>query len=275
MNPPDTEIGAPRLSISVASAPPLVPQWLRRSLVPLLLLAVWEAAAQTGIIDTRILADPSSVVATAGELIANGDLQSNLAASVTRAMIGLALGTVFGVAAALLSGLWRTGEDLIDTTLQMLRPLPALALIPLFILWFGVDEAPKLILIAYATFFPVYLNTFKGIRSIDAKLVEAAAVLGLTRWQLVGQVVAPSALPSFFTGFRFSLSVSWLVLVVTEQLNARSGLGFMMTEAQQYFRNDIIVLGLVVYGLLGLASDQLVSLLERRVLRWQRNFAGA
>jgi sulfonate transport system permease protein len=182
---------------------------------------------------------------------------------------------VFGVAAALLSGLWRTGEDLIDTTLQMLRPLPALALIPLFILWFGVDEAPKLILIAYATFFPVYLNTFKGIRSIDAKLVEAAAVLGLTRWQLVGQVVAPSALPSFFTGFRFSLSVSWLVLVVTEQLNARSGLGFMMTEAQQYFRNDIIVLGLVVYGLLGLASDQLVSLLERRVLRWQRNFAGA
>ncbi|MGW0042571.1 ABC transporter permease [Rhodococcus sp. NPDC003348] len=275
MSEATSEIGAPRLSISVTPTPPVVPQWLRRSIVPVVLLALWELAARTGLIDTRLLAAPSSVVTTAGELLASGDLQSNLATSVARALVGLTIGTVFGVGAALLSGLWRTGEDLLDTTLQMLRPLPALALIPLFILWFGVDEAPKLILIAYATFFPVYLNTFKGIRSIDAKLVEAAAVLGLNRWELIRQVVTPSALPSFFTGFRFSLSVSWLVLVVTEQLNARSGLGFMMTEAQQYFRNDIIVLGLVIYGFLGLASDQLVSLIERRVLRWQRTFAGA
>jgi sulfonate transport system permease protein len=269
------DIGPPRLPLDIATRPSRVPTFVRRCVGPLLLLVVWELATRHGIINRTILAPPSTVPGTAWDLWSDGSLPRNLLASVRRAMTGLAIGTTLGVVAATVAGLWRFGEDTIDTTLQLLRPMPALALMPLLVMWFGLGETPKLVIIAYATFFPVYLNVFQGYRNVDMKLVESAAAFGLDRKRLVASVLLPSAASSFFVGFRFSLSVSWLVLVFTEQLNARDGLGYLMIQAQLYFRNQIIVLVLVIYAVLGLVSDQVVKAIERKVLSWRRTYQGS
>jgi sulfonate transport system permease protein len=270
-----TPIAPPRLKLEIAPRRSRVPGVVRKLIGPALFLIAWEIATRTDVIDSTILAPPSGVLSTARDLISDGTLQSNLFASVRRALTGLAIGTSFGVVTALVAGLWRIGEDTIDTTLQLLRPLPALALMPLFVMWFGLGETPKLLIIAYATFFPVYLNTFQGVRNVDQKLVESAAAFDLSRFRLVRDVMLPSAASSFFVGLRFSTSVSWLVLVFSEQINARDGLGYLMIQAQQYFRNEVIVLVLVIYGALGVTSDQTIKFVERRFLRWQRTFKGA
>lgn len=152
--------------------------------------------------------------------------------------------------------------------------MPVLGLLPLIIIWFGIGEAPKIALVAIGTAFPIYLNTYAGIRGVDAKLVEAATTFGVSRWALVRHVIVPGAVPNFLVGLRFSLTGAWLIMIVAEQVNARSGLGFLTNEARTWFRTDIIVLCLVIYGLLGLLSDAIVRLLERRLLGWRRGFVG-
>jgi sulfonate transport system permease protein len=209
------------------------------------------------------------------ELGKDGELADNLLASLQRVVEGLAVGVSLGVALAVLAGLFRLGEELVDSTMQILRALPALGLLPLVIIWFGVGEEPKVVLVAFATAFPVYVNTYAGIRGVEQKLVESARVLGLGRAALVRHVVLPGAVPGFLVGLRFALTSAWLVMIIAEQLNATSGIGYLMNQAQAWYRTDIIVLGLLIYGLLGLAADALVRLLERRLLVWRRGFDGA
>ncbi len=244
----------------------------RRWVSPLVLLALWEIGARTGIIPPRVLAAPSAVASTFWDLAASGQLAANLWVSFLRVAAGLALGVVTGSTLALAAGLSRIGEAAVDPPIQMLRTLPVLALSPLFIVWFGIDEAPKVLLIALAVTFPVYLNLFNGIRAVDPKLVEAARSFGVTGAQLIAEVILPAALPSFLLGLRFALSVAVLVLVVAEQINAQAGLGYLINNARDFMRTDIIVVCLVIYALLGLGADALVRAIERRALAWRPSF---
>jgi sulfonate transport system permease protein len=247
---------------------------LRRAIGPLAIVVLWQLASSTGLVSTRVLAAPTTVLESAWTLLSTGELQNHLWVSLGRVSRGLAIGVSSGLVLALLSGLFRWGEDLLDPPIQMLRTLPVLALVPLFILWFGIGETPKVALVALGTLFPVYLNTFAGIRGIDDKLVEAASTISLGRLDLIWHVILPGALPSALVGVRYSLGVAWLILVISEQINATAGIGYLMTNAREFLRTDVIVVGLVVYGLLGLSTDALVRALERRVLAWRVAFAG-
>jgi len=244
----------------------------RRWLSPLFILALWEMGARTGLVPPRVLAAPSIVAGSFWTLAVSGELFTHLAVSFVRAGMGLIAGVFAGGGLALLAGLSRLGEDVIDPPIQMLRTLPVLALSPLFIVWLGIDEAPKVALIALAVTFPIYLNLFSGIRSVDPKLVEAARSFGVTGFNLITQVILPGALPSFLLGLRFALAVAVLVLVVAEQINAQAGLGYLINNARDFLRTDIIVVCLVIYALLGLGADGLVRLIERRALAWRPAF---
>jgi len=262
------EARPPRRRLGLAASDPL--GWL---LGPAVLLFVWTLGAYTGAIDPRILPAPWTAVATARELVAEGRLQANLAISAWRAIQGLAIGAALGAGLALVSGLTLLGGYLIDGVVQMKRALPILALIPLLILWLGIGETMKVTIIAIAVFIPVYLNTHTALRAIETRYVELAETLRLSRAAFARQVVLPGALPGFLLGLRFGVTNAWLALVVVEQLNATSGIGYMMNLARTYAETDVIVVGLVLYAILGLASDQAVRALERRLLGWRRTFA--
>ncbi|MCW5252598.1 ABC transporter permease [Streptomyces sp. SHP 1-2] len=241
---------------------------------PVLLLALWAAGTGLGLVDVRSLPAPWTVAATAGDLIDNGKLPSHLATSAQRALLGLLFGTVSGLLLALVSGLSRIGEAVIDGPVQIKRAIPSLALIPLLILWFGIGETMKVVTIALGVFVPVYIHTHSGLRSIDGRYAELAETVRLGRLAFVRHVVLPGALPGFLLGMRFAVTAAWLALVVVEQVNATSGIGYMMELARTYGQTDVIIVGLVVYGLLGLVSDALVRLVERRALSWRRTLAG-
>ena len=241
----------------------------QRWMSPLVLIALWELGARTGVIPAHVLAAPSAVIATAWSMLASGELPLNMLVSLGRAMAGLAIGTVLGTVLAVVAGLTRGGENAVDPPVQMLRTLPSLALTPLFIVWFGISETPKIALIALGTTFPIYLNLDGGIRGVDPKLVEAARSFGLRGWDLVSQVILPGALPSFLLGLRFALAGSWLILVVAEQINASAGLGYLINNARDFSRTDVIVVCLVIYALLGLGADAVVRAIERRALAWR------
>ena len=240
------------------------------ALGPLLLLVLWTVASATGLLSPDTLSPPWTVVATAAELTGDGRLPSNLVTSVQRAAIALVAGVAVGVVLALVSGLSRAGEALIDGPVQIKRAIPTLALIPLAIIWFGIGEQMKIIVIAASVFVPVYLNTHAALRGVDARYVELAETVRLSRASFVRRVALPGALPGFFTGLRLAVTISWLALVVVEQVNATSGIGYLMTQARTYGQTDIIVVGLVVYAVFGLVSDTAVRLVERRALAWRR-----
>jgi len=252
-----------------------MPRPVRRLLGPLVVVAVWHLASVIGLLPPEILAGPGTVVASAAKLWHSGELQAAILASLRRAFFGLALGGSVGVGLAILSGLFRLGEDLIDSVMQMLRTVPSVALIPLLIIWFGIGEEPKVALIAIATAFPLYINVYAGIRNIDQSLVEAGRTLGLSGVSLVRHVILPGALPNALVGFRYSLAVSWLALVFGEQVNATEGIGYLMNSAREFFQTDVVVVCLAVYALLGLGVDALVRLLERLLLSWRPAFSGA
>ncbi|MBF6078319.1 ABC transporter permease [Nocardia beijingensis] len=237
---------------------------------PLLLIAAWVAGSATGTLDPETLPAPWTVAETAGDLLADGRLQSNLLTSVQRAAIGLGLGVAIGLVLALLAGLSRVGEALVDGPIQIKRAIPTLALIPLFIVWFGIGEEMKLVVITTSVAIPIYLNTHAHLRSVDARYVELAQTVGLSRWEFIRRIALPGSLPGFFTGLRLAVTISWLALVVVEQVNATSGIGYLMTQARTYGQIDIIVVGLVIYGLLGLFGDLLVRAAERRALSWRQ-----
>lgn len=262
----DDRLGTPVPTTSGGRKQPL---WFGRLLGPLVLLVAWAVATNVGLIDSRTLASPQQVASAATTLLEEGSLQANLLISLQRAMTGLLIGVVVGVVLALLSGLSRVGEYLLDANLQILRSMPILALVPLAIVWFGIGEEVKILLVALGVMFPIYLNTNAAIKGVDSKYVDLAATVGLGRAALVRSVILPGALPGFFTGLRFSVAIAWLVLVVSEQINASSGIGYLMTQARGLGQTDVIMVGLVVYGLLGLTSDTLVRFVERRALTWR------
>ncbi|MEV6429746.1 ABC transporter permease [Nocardia sp. NPDC051463] len=240
---------------------------------PLLLVAAWVIGAASGALDPETLPAPWTVAETAGDLISDGRLQSNLLTSVERAGVGLGLGVVIGVVLALVAGLSRIGEALVDGPIQIKRAIPTLALIPLFIVWFGIGEEMKQLVITTSVAIPIYLNTHAQLRSVDSRYVELAATVGLSRWGFVRRIALPGSLPGFFTGLRLAVTISWLALVVVEQVNATSGIGYLMTQARTYGQIDVIVVGLVIYGLLGLFGDITVRAVERRALSWRQTLA--
>jgi sulfonate transport system permease protein len=251
-----------------------LPRSVRRFGGPLLLVAAWQLLSSFGVVDERTLAAPWTVLQAGWELIEAGELHEHILVSFRRAMLGVTIGVTVGVALAVVAGLFRLGEDLVDSSMQVLRSVPVLGLLPLVIIWFGIGEQPKVALVAIGTMFPIYINTYAGIRGVDVKLVETATTFGVSKRGLVRHVVIPGAVPNFLVGLRFALTGAWLILIVAEQINARSGLGFLINEGRTWFRTDIIVLGLAIYGVLGLATDYFVRFLERRLLSWRRGFEG-
>ncbi|MDT0439210.1 MULTISPECIES: ABC transporter permease [Streptomyces] len=251
-----------------------IPRWLRRTTGPLLLVAVWQLLSSTGVLSTDVLASPGRIARVAADLIDDGSLASAMGTSLRRVALGLLLGILIGGGLALLSGLFKVGEDLVDAPVQMLRTVPFVGLIPLFIIWFGIGETPKVAVITLGVTFPLYLNVYAAIRGVDAGLVEAGESLGLTRRGLVRHVVLPAALPGALTGLRYALGVAWLALVFAEQINADAGIGFLMVQARDFLRTDVIVVCLIVYAFLGLLADFLVRSLERLLLRWRPTFTG-
>jgi sulfonate transport system permease protein len=266
-----------------AAPPPLAPRPRRRrrlgpgptsartlAVGPLLLLVAWTVGSAAGVIEPETLSPPWTVVATFGELVADGRLQSNLLTSVQRAVVALVAGVVVGVVLALIAGLTRVGEAVIDGPVQIKRAIPTLALIPLAIVWFGIGEEMKIIVIALSVLVPVYINTHAALRGVDARYVELAESVRLSRTAFVRRVALPGALPGFFVGLRLAVTVSWTALVVVEQVNATSGIGYLMTQARTYGQTEIIVVGLVVYAVFGFVSDLAVRAVERRALSWRR-----
>lgn len=237
-------------------------------LVPLATVLVWEAAARLGWLSSRILPAPGAVLEAAWALARSGELWQHVRVSALRALVGLVVGAGAGLALGLLNGLSRTAETLLDTSLQMLRNIPVLALIPLVILWFGIDESAKLVLLAVGVFFPMYINTLHGVRAVDPALIEMGRSYGLRGWALFRQVILPGALPSMLVGLRFSLGLVWVILIVTETISARSGIGYMTMNAREFLQTDVVLLGIVLYALLGKGADLVARALERRLLRW-------
>jgi sulfonate transport system permease protein len=250
----------------------LVPRNAIGWLVPVALLLWWEAASRFGALPTTILPAPSDVIAASWRLLQSGELARNIGVSTLRALSGFAVGGSIGLALGLANGLSRVSERMTDTTLQMIRNVPHLALIPLVILWFGIDEEAKLFLVALGVFFPIYVNTMLGIRGVDPQLIEMGRTYGMTRWTLFRRVILPASLPSIFVGLRYALGIMWLTLIVAETISASSGLGYMAMQAREFLLVDVVVLSIVIYALLGKLADSIARLLERVSLQWHPGF---
>jgi len=220
----------------------------------------------------RVLPAPSEVVLAGWKLLLSGELARNMWVSFWRAMVGFIIGGGIGFAFGLANGLSKRCDDVFDSTLQMVRNIPHLALIPLVILWFGIDETAKIFLVALGVFFPIYINTQHGIRSVDPQLIEMGKTYGMTRTELFWRVLLPGALPSIFVGLRFGLGIMWLTLIVAETIAASSGIGYMAMQAREFLLLDVVVLSIVIYALLGKAADTAARILERVCLSWHPSF---
>lgn len=236
--------------------------------LPALLLGVWQLAASSGWLSSRILPAPSAVAIAGWALLGSGELWQHLAISGWRAGIGFAIGGGLGLLLGFVTGLSTWGERLLDSSVQMIRNVPHLALIPLVILWFGIDESAKIFLVALGTLFPIYLNTYHGIRSVDAGLVEMARSYGLSGFALFRQVILPGALPSILVGVRFALGFMWLTLIVAETISANAGIGYLAMNAREFLQTDVVVLAILLYAVLGKLADVAARGLERAWLRW-------
>lgn len=237
-------------------------------LLPVLLLIGWEIAARSGLLSSRVLPAPSAVAVAGWASLRDGSLLHHVAISTARALYGLAIGGGLGFALGVLTGALPVAEKLLDSSMQMLRTIPHLAIIPMVILWFGIGEEAKIFLVAIGVLFPIYLNTFHGIRTVDASLVEMAKVYGLRGGALYWRVILPGALPSILVGLRYALGIMWLTLIVAETISASSGLGYMTMNAREFLQTDVVLLGIVAYAILGKLADIITRLLERCALSW-------
>ncbi|MBW4471712.1 MAG: aliphatic sulfonate ABC transporter permease SsuC [Stenomitos rutilans HA7619-LM2] len=240
--------------------------------VPILLILVWQLLSQTGILPARILPAPTAVLQAGITLATTGELWQNLYISAIRALTGFLIGGVLGFVLGLLNGLFPVAERLLDTSLQMLRNIPHLALIPLVILWFGIGEEAKIFLVAIGVLFPIYLNTYHGVHTVDQGLIEMGKVYGLKPLDLFWQIILPSALPSILVGVRFSLGIMWLTLIVAETIAASSGIGYMAMNAREFLQTDVVVFSILLYALLGKLADVAARLLEERLLQWHPSY---
>jgi len=254
-------------SVRSLRADGLVP-WI----VPVAIILLWQAACSAGLVSERVLPAPTEVARSGWKLLMSGELERNIGVSFWRAGIGFLIGGGIGFAFGLANGLSELSGKLTDTTLQMVRNIPHLALIPLVILWFGIDETAKLFLVALGVFFPVYLNTLHGIRTVDPQLIEMGRIYGMRDGELFRRVIFPGALPSIFVGVRFALGIMWLTLIVAETIAASSGLGYMAMQAREFMQIDVVVLSILIYALLGKLADSASRVLERLTLAWHPAF---
>jgi sulfonate transport system permease protein len=237
-------------------------------ILPVAFLVAWELAARTGALSARVLPEPLAVIRAIWTLVQSGEMAADVKVSAWRALMGFAIGGGIGLALGLLSGLSKIADIALDSTIQMIRNIPALAMIPLVILWFGIGESAKLFLVALGVFFPVYVNTYHGIRSVDADLVEMAKSYGVRGFALYRDVILPGALPSILVGVRFALGLTWVMLIVAETISAQAGIGYMTMNARDFLQTDVVVVGILLYALLGKLADLLAKALERALLRW-------
>ncbi len=216
-----------------------------------------------------LLASPPAVLSAAVDLWRSGQLSQALGVSLVRAGTGLFFGVTAGLVLGVVAGFSRIGDDLLDSAMQTLRALPFLSLVPLFMVWFGIGEAARIILIAVATTFPMYVSTAGAVRNTDRKLLEAARTFGLGRLAVIRQIVLPGALPSLLSGLRLSTTLSVIALIAAEEINSTAGLGYLMSEAQDFSRTDILTVCILIYGLIGLTADILIRGLERVLMPWR------
>ena len=240
---------------------------------PVVLLIIWEIAAQLGAMPPHLLPAPSKVIRTGVHLAISGSLLNDLTISLGRAAAGFAIGGSIGFGLGTLVGFSKLADLALDRSLQMIRAIPFLALLPLVIVWFGVGEAEKLFLVSLGVFFPIYINTTLGIRQVDPKLLELGRVQGLSNLELIHRIILPGALPSVLNGVRYALATAWLALVVAETIGSESGIGFLAMDAREFLRTDVIVLAILIYALIGVAADSLARALEHRLLAWHPNYA--
>jgi sulfonate transport system permease protein len=236
--------------------------------LPVVLLLVWQAACMMGLMRPDVLPAPTAVAAAGWQLAVSGELLRNTEVSAWRAAVGFLIGGGIGFVLGLLNGLSPASDRVLDSTLQMVRNIPHLALIPLVILWFGIGEEAKLFLVALGVFFPIYVNTQHGVRSVDPHLIEMADAYGMTRLTMIRRVILPGALPSIFVGVRYGLGITWLTLIVAETISATSGIGYMAMNAREFLLTDVVVFAILVYAALGKLADSSVRLLERICLSW-------
>lgn len=242
----------------------------RRLTTPVVLVALWETSSRMGVLPEEKLPAISDVLLAGWRLAEDGRLAEHLLDSLTRAGVGLAIGVGLALVLGSIAGLLRVGDDLVDPPVQMARMLPHLALVPLLIIWVGIGESLKITLVALGVFFPMYFNLYAGIRDIDERLVEAARTCGLGALARIRHVVLPGTLPSLFLGLRLATGAAWLSLVVGETVATHSGIGFLMMEAREFSQTNVVLVGLFVYALLGLLSDLILRVVERKTLTWRR-----
>lgn len=241
-------------------------------IAPFLFLTIWELLSRIGYIAPQILPSPSGVAQTASELIRDGSLFVHLGYSLARAAVGFAIGGFIGFSLGLAVGFSRLAEAVLDRSIQMIRAVPFMALLPLVIIWFGVDESGKIFLVALAVMFPIYINTVLGIRQVDPKLLEVGRVTGLSRRDLVRRIILPGAMPSILTGVRYALAVAWLALVIAETVATNKGIGFLAMDAREFLQTNVIVLTILIYAIIGVVADSLARALERKFLSWHPNY---
>jgi sulfonate transport system permease protein len=245
---------------------------VQRWILPLAILVIWELAARSGWLNQRLLPAPSAVTVAFWRSLSDGSLAANTLISTERALKGMVIGGAIGFGLGILNGLWRPAETLLDSSLQMLRNVPHLAIIPLVILWFGIAEEAKVFLVAIGVLFPIYLNTYHGVRNVDPGLIEMGRVYGLSRLALFTRVILPGAMPSILIGLRYALGIMWLTLIVAETISASSGIGYMTMNAREFLQTDVVLLGIIVYALLGKLADTLTRWLEQYALAWHPNY---
>jgi sulfonate transport system permease protein len=241
-------------------------------IVPVSILIVWQILSSVGIIPARILPAPTAVVKAAITLGSTGELLNNITISTARAVSGFLIGSTIGFTLGLASGISPIAEKLLDTSIQMLRNIPHLALIPLVILWFGIGDEARLFLVALGVMFPIYLNTFHGIRSVDPGLIEMGQIYGLNTWGLFWRIILPGAMSSILVGVRFALGIMWLTLIVAETIAADSGIGYMAMNAREFMQTDVVVLSIFLYAILGKLADSVARALENYWLQWNPNY---
>ncbi|MDM5296193.1 ABC transporter permease [Peribacillus simplex] len=245
---------------------------LRGSLLPVVVLIAWQSLGSVGILPAQLFSSPLLIVTTFIDLVQSGEMGMHLQISLTRALLGFALGGFLGLLLGVIVGMQKKSEEYLNPSIQMLRTVPLLAITPLFIMWFGFGELSKVLLIALGAFFPLYLQTFLGLRNVDKKLYDVARILEFDRLEQITKLMIPAALPNILLGIRLALSAAWMCLVVAELLGADRGVGFMIQDARSFMQTDVVFVGIIIFAMAGKISDSFVRFLENHLLKWQDSF---
>jgi sulfonate transport system permease protein len=247
-------------------------RWLRGLVIPVLLLIGWEVLSRIGFFPSNLLPAPSAVLWTIWEMGISGELFGHVGITLYRVTLGFSIGSAIATVLGALTGYSRLSRDLLDPLVQSLRSVPSLAWVPLFILWMGIYETSKVMLIAVGVFFPVYLNLMSGVQNVDRKLVEVGKVYRLNHFQLIRRVFLPATLPSYLMGLRGGLGLGWMFVAAAEIMGSSQGLGFLLVDGQNTGRPNTILASIVLFAVLGKLTDSVLAWLERWLLRWQDSY---